>query len=673
MSLAFDQVRRIDGQLEKLHWAETASVQSSPVLTSASVAISPIDDSDNRTPDANRLGELQAAIKLLSTTTSHGALLSREKIQSALVLAKLSDSTVDDRDPSYSARSSSTEQELEWLLVSKAVAQTHGLIIHLLLEQTLPLGWDIWYWDEVLTSSFYLGLYSIQTSPLRLWQLGKYVYADVQSRLGPSRGAITPDEIHIASSAWSWSRFYGLITDSIRDYRLAGPSYRPVSPLMFYRSEVKMKQHKLKTFRELSACGLGILVDEGMNLDGDEAGMRLAKNDKHAWKTVVLKSIALMENVLRNLTDSDFGYHELEDLVFTSVEDDTELSHASSSNDDGSDQRLALMVNRLDLVLQEHLPNHVSNSKRLVSKYGRPSRIIRYWIPTLALLLSSSTLLRIAVNRKAELATWIRDLGATTVDFWNNWVVEPIRKVVGTIRHDKEAEIAIMSKESLRGDQASLERMVVDFARDNPPTSDGASLGDTDLAKVRAKVREGDLTPVLRAYEKDLRRPFMGTVRGNLIRALLIQVQKTKVDVEIAVGGIDALLKSQELVFGFVGLTPGVLVCLGLCRWVAAAFGGRKGRVEEKSSGQRLRLLRNIDRILIGSLPSNNGILPYKDHGMLLCEIHILRQSARRVMPGDIFAEFLGEINELVDLHTGIERQIRVIDRIRWAYHQWMR
>ena len=43
----------------------------------------------------------------------------------------------------------------------------------------------------------------------------------------------------------------------------------------------------------------------------------------------------------------------------------------------------------------------------------------------------------------------------------------------------------------------------------------------------------------------------MGTIRGDLIRALLIQVQKTKVDVELAVSGIDALLKSQELVFGY--------------------------------------------------------------------------------------------------------------------------
>ena len=60
------------------------------------------------------------------------------------------------------------------------------------------------------------------------------------------------------------------------------------------------------------------------------------------------------------------------------------------------------------------------------------------------------------------------------------------------------------------------------------------------------------MTPILKAYERDLRRPFVGTVTGNLIRTLLIQVQKTKVDVEIAMGGIDALLKSQELVFGSV-------------------------------------------------------------------------------------------------------------------------
>lgn len=82
---------------------------------------------------------------------------------------------------------------------------------------------------------------------------------------------------------------------------------------------------------------------------------------------------------------------------------------------------------------------------------------------------------------------------------------------------------------------------------------------------------------------------------------------------------------------------------------------------------------RNIDRILNGSTPSESGMLSYKDHGMLLCEVHILRQKAQRVLPGEIYSEFLEEVNDLVDLRTGVESQTRVIERIRWAYSKWLR
>src|SRR5436189_2987938 len=122
---------------------------------------------------------------------------------------------------------------------------------------------------------------------------------------------------------------------------------------------------------------------------------------------------------------------------------------------------------------------------------------------------------------------------------------------------------------------------------------------------------EGDLSPVLRAYEKDLRKPFIGFVRGDLVRTLLIQIQKTKVDVEVAMNGIDALLKSQELVFGFVGLTPGILVCFGVFQYLASIFGGRKGLRRGKKAGQLIRVLRNIDRILTHSTPTPNGMISY--------------------------------------------------------------
>lgn len=175
------------------------------------------------------------------------------------------------------------------------------------------------------------------------------------------------------------------------------------------------------------------------------------------------------------------------------------------------------------------------------------------------------------------------------MDFWANWVVEPTRKIIGTIRHDESSEVSILSKRSLEGDRASLERMVVDFAIANP---DGPVLNASQIADIRSKVREGDLTTVLKAYEKDIQNPVKGAIMGNLVSALLIQIQKTKVDVEVAMSGIDSILKSQELLFGFIGLTPGVLVTIGVYRWLSGVFSSRKGVQQWAREGQLLLILR---------------------------------------------------------------------------------
>ena len=139
----------------------------------------------------------------------------------------------------------------------------------------------------------------------------------------------------------------------------------------------------------------------------------------------------------------------------------------------------------------------------------------------------------------------------------------------------------------------------------------------------------------------------------------------------------------------FVGLTPGILVCIGVSRWLSSIFAGRRGRIRGGKQGSLIRTLRsartpepfdtvltcarNIDRILTGSTPTSNGMLSYKDHGMLLCEVHVLRKRAQRVFPGEIYNEFLEDVNDLIDLRTGVERQIQVAERIRWAYLKWLR
>lgn len=577
------------------------------------------------------------------------------------------------------AVTSAYEGELEWLLVSKATVQVYGLLLNTLLEQTIPLSDDIWYWDEVLGSYTYTGLYTIQTSPLRWWAWSKDIYSDTRTRVRRLREGeeevVSAREIG-TSLTDQWRQFYGLVRESIRERSVADFQRRVLSPIALCRTEARQKQARLKRLREMSASGLGVLMDEGLSFEINDESTELARTESETgqWKDVVERSVALMDTVLCNVTAIETGVSDFEDTVFASVEDDPEIS-SSSRDPHAQVSRPAKLSRRLQHILKIHVPNHINASQKLASEYGRPSRIIRYWLPATTLLLSSTTILRIFVNRKAEIITWIQDFGSTVRDFWMNWVIEPTKNVIGTIRRDRESEVAIMSKESLKGDRDSLERMVIDFAIDNPGSADcgPGPLSEAQISEIRSKVKEGDLTPVLRAYEKDLRTPFKGTVRGDLVRTLLIQVQKTKVDVEVAISGIDALLKSQELVFGFVGLTPGVLVCFAVFRYLGGTFGNRKGMRQGKQAGQTVRVLRNIDRILTHATPTQTGILSYKDHGLLLCEVHVLRERAHRLFPGEIEREFLEDVGDLCNINSGIQAQLKVLERIRWAYSKWLR
>lgn len=45
---------------------------------------------------------------------------------------------------------------------------------------------------------------------------------------------------------------------------------------------------------------------------------------------------------------------------------------------------------------------------------------------------------------------------------------------------------------------------------------------------------------------------------GDLLQTMLIQVQKTKVDVDLAMSALDKLLKSNELNFAFLGKVEGL-------------------------------------------------------------------------------------------------------------------
>ncbi|KAH7380601.1 ATP synthase regulation protein NCA2-domain-containing protein, partial [Pyrenochaeta sp. MPI-SDFR-AT-0127] len=661
------QVRRIDGQLDRLQLSTTRTGGSFSTLT-AEEAHDPAKTA--------RIAHLQSLIKSLSTTaSSKSSLVPAGRILETLQRAGISrscstcnqwlaqgeENVHDDDDDDGARLDTSYEHELEWLLLSKATTQAYGQVLNTILDQTIPLEDDIWYWDDILSTYRFAGLYSIQTSPIRLWNWSQEIYHDVRSRGG--------------QLADGWSQFYGLVKDAVQERSVANIQRRVVSPLALVRNEGRKKRAALRKIRLVNANALGVLLGEGLGNesiydDGTHSpGLFSTSANRHRWKSTVSKSIALMDAVIQSVNDAELSIDKFDDSVASITQDDQYyLLHETSGARTATTLKPGDVAARLRSLLEQALPSYTANFNAVAKENGRPSRLIRYWLPATLVLISSTTILRIFVNRREEILTWVREFGQTVIDFWQNWVVEPGKKVIGTIRHDEDSEVSILSKRSLETDRASLERMVVDFAIKNP---EGPALNETQIADIRAKVREGDLTPVLRSYEKDIQSPVKGAIVGNLASALLIQVQKTKVDVEVAMSGIDSILKSQELLFGFIGLTPGVLVSVGVYRWLRGVFSSRKGVQQWARQGRMLLILRNIDRILTGATPTEFGEMSYRDHGLLLCEVHLLRQAASGILPRRIFHDFLVEVDELVDVRSGLERQQKVVERIRWAYSKW--
>ncbi|KAK7743121.1 Nuclear control of ATPase protein 2 [Cytospora paraplurivora] len=669
MSIVTDQVRRIDAQIDRLLLhplvdPENAVDEQDDGETEEVGARSTLS-TDLATPRINDLLRIAKALSVTSTSV-----LPAVRIKELLHQANLASG-----DEPLEAQTQ-YESEVEWLLVSKATTQTYGLVLNTLLDQIIPLSHDIWYWDQILSSYTYSTFYAVQTSPLRWWTWSKDIYRESKLRSTLSRKThVSSQSPHAESDgllSQGWGRFYSIVRETVMERSLKDVQHKMFSTVTLCRSEAKQKQTQLKRLREMTASGLGLLIDEGLDFHVDENKFEIREHGAEL-RAVVERSVVLMDIMLRDVSNLDQGIADFEDKVFAGVREDPDLS----INAEEVASKPAIVARRLLSILEKHLPEHITATSKAVRENGRPSRLVRYWLPGGLLLLSSSTILRILVNRQADIINWIRDLGVTAKDFWFNWVVEPVRKVIGTIRHDSSSEIAIMSRDSLKADRESLERMVVDFSLDRPSLAvEGSStLSEIQVAEIRDKVKEGDVTPVLKAYEEGLRKPFVGAVRGDLVRSLLIQVQKTKVDLEVAMTGIDALLKSQELVFGFVGLTPGILVTFTVLSYLPGIlFSNRRGtRRRGERVGRSVRTLRNIDRIFTEATPVENNILAYKDRGLLVAEVAILRSlvSGGKLMPREIEGEFLEDLNDIAG-GKGIQIQTRALERVRWAYARWL-
>ncbi|RKO98713.1 hypothetical protein CXG81DRAFT_21105 [Caulochytrium protostelioides] len=240
-----------------------------------------------------------------------------------------------------------------------------------------------------------------------------------------------------------------------------------------------------------------------------------------------------------------------------------------------------------------------------------PSPWLRYWPAMVAGVVGAVVAVPSAGLLIAGAREVSSDLAATLYNFFIDWIYEPALRMYETVRH-RDSQLGITGAESLRSDLQSLERMVLHFAEDSGVA--GVAGNGAALATLRDQVSQGDMTVVMQAYESELRHPVRNLVAGHLVRTLLIQIQKAKVDVDLTLAALDKLLKSNELNFGMLALVPAATLAYGAVRGARALVSRAQGHVQ-RTQHLRARIrqsLREIDRQLVTApaMIVSGGLLP---------------------------------------------------------------
>ncbi|KAG1458269.1 hypothetical protein G6F55_005447 [Rhizopus delemar] len=541
-----------------------------------------------------------------------------------------------------------TEDDLGWLFIGKCALAVYGHVFSDVLNLTLPVSESIDYWNSIEGSSSREMYYALQTMPFRLYTL----FSDAMNRVQSIPSLFSSSDylltqlfpVH-SKKSFSARRFFQLSSLQKR---------RPFL-LQMIHEEIRLKREALEKFRSDQAANLGMLLMASPQFNTHNVGPEI-------FRTTVANQVKQSVHMLNVLLNPTKEQQQAETL--------TQLS--STATDRDAINREQVVADLLQIV--EQWPEvRKSNLGAVQASHGIPSTWMRYWIPITVSYFVGQWSLRYLLKRRGDIIQFTQEFASTVYDFLTNWVWDPVKKVWETIRL-KDQRLGLLSKQGLQSDLASLERMVVGFAKDN------MHLTESDLAKLAIDIREGDISVVLKEYEKEIKNPLKNVILGDLLQAILIQIQKTKVDVDLAMSALDKLLKSNELNFAFLAVAPSMLVTWASASWLKDILQGKSKQRMTKTGLPIHETLRRIERQLIIRTPQQPSsewqqrtMISEKDRlqadcetqGLLLCEIHLLRAYATTLPTRkNTRARFLEDIRDLENPNLTNTQKIQTIARM---------
>ncbi|KAI8967342.1 ATP synthase regulation protein NCA2-domain-containing protein [Mycotypha africana] len=447
-----------------------------------------------------------------------------------------------------------TNAELEWFFVAKCTIAVYGHVFSKLLELTLPVSESINYWNSIQGNTMQEIYYAMQIAPSRLYHLLKNTVKNLSTKSVnfhqlSSMDFIITQLFPVHNEQHQKQRSRKTAIDLLKFFNLSSLRHRPFL-LQIIRNEIELKKTTLQRIRSELAASLGVmLLTPPQFTDG------IPKETKQC--------VEMIHYIMRADRTASYNSYGRRNSQKNDKHFQEQFSLQESNTTSAKD-----IASELNQILQTWSLSCESHFTTVQSLYGIPSTLSRYWIPALLLYYAGDYAIRYGLDRQDDILHYTREFGKTAYEFLLNWVWEPMVKVYNTIRL-KDQRLSLLSKEGLQSDLDSLERMVVGFATDN------LHLAENELSHLALDVREGDLSVLLKEYEREIKNPLKNVITGNLLQTMLIQVQKVKVDVDLAMSALDKLLKSNELNFAFLAVAPSMLLTYASASWLKNRLRGR--------------------------------------------------------------------------------------------------
>lgn len=214
-----------------------------------------------------------------------------------------------------------------------------------------------------------------------------------------------------------------------------------------------------------------------------------------------------------------------------------------------------------------------------------------------------------------------RDVARMCKDIAQRRLVDPAVVIKDDLLLNKNDKHRISDPKALKDAELTLESMLNDWLNDVKP---GRSMSKVERAE---RARDYDMSTVNAVLAEEVQHAVRNLVRGNIARALLIQIQFVSKEMYRAMGSIDDILAQNEATIQVLALFPAAFLVYGAFRLLnnfVIAISSESVQSTEKVKGDLSALLAEAMRqALLAKEPTLP--LPDEQFGALALQIHTLR------------------------------------------------